>query len=108
MRDNSTRTYYERVVSLDETQARFIDIAQRNQLEVDRFYMARRETGNNISFPVVAYVLGSMKLRNHLSIVQTYRAMSSISSVYTLENLVTHNYTEFHVEILREFRIDPA
>ena len=111
VRDTSLRTYNERVVSLHEAQARLIDIAQRNQFELDTFHVARRDTGVTTSFPINSYVLAEYETQKPskfpTKLHGPYRVVSSIGSVYTLENLVTHAYTDFHVKLLREFLHDP-
>ena len=62
------------------------------------------------TFPINSYVLAEYETRKpskyQTNLHGPYRVISAKGSIYTLENLITHALTDFHVKLLREFRHD--
>jgi hypothetical protein len=110
--DNTVRTYHKKIEQLYTSQERLLRIAQKTQEDLDNFHIAQRDSGKETHFPVNSYVLASYETRKS-SKFQTnrhgpYRVISHNGPIYTLENLVTHKYTDFHVKLLHEFDYDDS
>ena len=112
-KENSLQTYHDRIDKLYRAQERLIAIAQKNQLDLDTFHIAKRDAGNDKikSFPINLYVLAEYEDKKaskyHTNLHGPYRVIAVNGAVYTLENLITHAYTDFHIKLLREFRYEP-
>ena len=109
-KDSSLQTYHERIAKLYKAQAKLLEIAQKNQLALDSFHMAKRAVDEVTTFPINSYVLAEYETRKpskyQTNLHGPYRVISAKGSIYTLENLITHALTDFHVKLLREFRYD--
>jgi hypothetical protein len=110
--DSTVRTYHKKIEQLYTSQERLLRVAQKTQEDLDNFHIAQRDSGKETHFPVNSYVLASYETRKS-SKFQTnrhgpYRVISHSGPIYTLENLVTHKYTDFHVKLLHEFNYDDS
>lgn len=110
--DSTVRTYHKKIEQLYTSQERLLRVAQKTQEDLDNFHIAQRDSGKETHFPVNSYVLASYETRKS-SKFQTnrhgpYRVISHNGPIYTLENLVTHKYTDFHVKLLHEFDYDDS
>jgi hypothetical protein len=109
-------TYQDKIAILLEGQKRLLELAQKNQIDMDEFNLIKRIEGEPTYFPLNSYVLaeyeqklGDVTMKPsklHTQLHGPYRVVSRQGNVYTLENLVTHGIIDFHIKLLRQFRYD--
>jgi Integrase core domain len=92
-----------------------LQIAIRNQDEIDQFHIAERGGNPITEFPVNSYVLVNYEGEGHRppSKLHTFlrgplRIVNCNKQIYTLENLVTNKLEDFHVKLLHPFKFDTA
>ena len=111
-KDDSLTTYHEEVERLYQTQERLLNIARNNQLDLDSFHIAQRTEDDITTFPINSYVLAQYETSKPSKFTTNlhgpYRVIAAKGPIYTLENLITHKYSDFHIKLLREFRYDPV
>jgi hypothetical protein len=111
-RDDTVKTYHNKVDTMYKTQEHLLQIARTTQIELDNFHISQRDVDDVTSFPINSYVLAEYETRRpskyHTNRHGPYRVVAANGSIYTLENLITHAYTDFHVRLLHEFKYDSA
>ena len=93
-------TYQDKIAILLEGQKRLLELAQKNQIDMDEFNLIKRVEGTPAYFPLNSYVLaeyeqtlGNVTMKPsklHTQLHGPYRVVSRQGNVYTLEHLVTH------------------
>ena len=103
-------TYHDAIKNLYDQQERLLHIARTNQHELDSFHIAQRTPGEISSFPINSYVLAEYETSKPSKFSTNkhgpYRVISNIGPIYTLENLITHKLSDFHIKLLTEFKYD--
>jgi hypothetical protein len=107
---------HEYLEDLLDKQKELIEIAIRNQLELDQFHIATRGGKKGITeFPINSYVLVNYEANDHKppSKLHTFlrgplRVVNRNGPIYTLENLVKNKLEDFHIKLLHPFMYDTA
>ena len=93
-----------------EAQELLLKTALKTQQNLDEFNIKKREVHEVTYFPINSYVLAEYetqipsKLRTPLH--GPYRVVARVGNVYTIENLLTYKWEDYHVKLLREFNYD--
>ena len=100
----------EHIKKLLEAQELLLKTALKTQQNLDEFNIKKREVHEVTYFPINSYVLAEYetqipsKLRTPLH--GPYRVVARVGNVYTIENLLTYKWEDYHVKLLREFKYD--
>ena len=100
----------EHITKLLEAQELLLKTALKTQQNLDEFNIKKREVYEVTYFPINSYVLAEYetqipsKLRTPLH--GPYRVVARVGNVYTIENLLTYKWEDYHVKLLREFKYD--
>ena len=112
---DESKTYHEHLQKLLKAQQEIIEIAVRNQMEIDQFHIASRGGKSITEFPINSYVLVNYENEQHRppSKLHTFlrgplRVVNFNGPIYTLQNLVDNKLEDFHVKLLHPFRFDQA
>ena len=104
------KTPSEHMKKLVEAQEHFLNVALKTQQKLDEFNVRKREVEEVAYFPINSYVLAEYETQSpsklHTPLHGPYRVVARVGDVYTIENLLTYKWEDYHVKLLREFKYD--
>ena len=104
------KSHKEHITKLLAAQKHFLNVAVNAQQKLDEFNVSKRETNEPTFFPINSYVLAEYETqvpsKLHTPLHGPYRVVARVGDVYTIENLLTYKWEDYHVKLLREFKYD--
>jgi hypothetical protein len=107
--------YEKYITDMLQLQAETIRAAQACQKEQDQFHIAQRGGKEITEFPINSYVLVQYENDEHMAPSKLHtkwrgplQVVKNVGAIYTLRNLVTDKWEDFHVKLMKPFHYDSS